>query len=83
MEWYIQTMDRKRLVGITGSLSHADGQEEVLVVGDEVWEEWTGSAVEDTDWRKGGKNEWAAKERAVTRRIQLRDVDRDQVYDKG
>ena len=46
-------------------------------------EEWTGSAVEGTDWRKGAKDEWAAKERAVSRRIQLRDVDRDQVYDKG
>ena len=52
-------------------------------VGDEVWEEWTGSTVEDTDWRKGAKDGWAAKERAVSRRIQLRDVDRDQVYDNG
>ena len=82
-EWYTQAMDRKRLVGIIGSLSHADGQEEVLVVGDEVWEEWTGSAVEGTYWWKGAKAGWAAKERAVIRRIQLRDVDRDQVYDKG
>ena len=82
-EWCIQTMSRKKMVGITGRLVHADGQEEVLVVGDEVWEEWTGSAVEDTDWRKGAKGEWAAKERAVSRRIQLRDVDRDQVYDRG
>ena len=82
-EWYTQAMDRKRLVGIIGSLSHADGQEEVLVVGDEVWEEWSGSAVEGTDWWKGAKDEWAARERAVIRRIQLRDVDRDQVYDKG
>ena len=39
--------------------------------------------VEDTDWRKGTKDEWAAKERAVSRGIQLRSVDRDQVYDKG
>jgi hypothetical protein len=82
-EWCIQTMSRKMLVGTTGRLLHADGQEEVLVVGDEVWEEWTGSTVEGTDWRKGAKDEWAAKERAVSRRIQLRDVDRDQVYDKG
>ena len=82
-EWYTQAMDRKRLVGIIGSLSHADGQEEVLVVGDEVWEEWSGSAVEGTDWWKGAKDEWAARERAVIRRIQLRDVDRDQVYDRG
>ena len=82
-EWCIQTMNRKVLVGITGRLVHADGQEEVLVVGDEVWEEWTGQTVEGTDWRKGAKDEWAAKERAVLRGIQLRSVDRDQVYDKG
>ena len=41
------------------------------------------ASVEDTDWRKGAKGEWAAKERAVSRRIQLGDVDRDQVYDRG
>jgi hypothetical protein len=51
-EWLIQTMSRKKLVGITGRLVHTDGQEEVLVVGGEVWEEWTGSAVEGTEWRK-------------------------------
>ena len=82
-EWYTQAMGRKRLVGIIGSLSHADGQEEVLVVGVEMWEEWSGSAVEGTDWWKEAKDEWATRERAVTRRIQLRDVDRDQVYDRG
>ena len=47
---------------ITGGLVHADGQEEVLVLGEEVWEEWTGQAVEGTDWRKRAKDEWAAKE---------------------
>ena len=82
-EWCIQTMNRKVLVGITGRLIHADGQEEVLVVGDEVWEEWIGQTVEGTDWRKGAKDEWEAKERAVIRGTQLRSVDRDQVYDKG
>jgi hypothetical protein len=51
-EWCTQTMNRKVLVGITGRLVHADGQEEVLVMGGEVWEEWTGQAVEGTDWRK-------------------------------
>ena len=37
-EWYRcrHTISRKELVGITGRLVHADGQEEVLVVGDEV-----------------------------------------------
>ena len=53
-------MDRKRLMGITGRMLLADGQEEVLVVGDEMWEEWTGQIVEGTDWRKGAKDEWAA-----------------------
>ena len=64
-EWCNHVMGRKVLVGITGRLVHADGQEEVLVLGGEVWEEWTGQAVEDTGWRKGAKDEWAAKERAV------------------
>ena len=66
-EWCNQAMNRKVLVGITGRLiqCHADGQEEVLVLGGEMWEEWTGQAVEGTDWRKGAKDEWAAKERAV------------------
>ena len=46
-EWCIQTMDRKKLVKTTGRLMHADGQGEVLVVGDEVWEEWTDLTVYD------------------------------------
>ena len=53
------------------------------MVGDEVWDEWIGQTVEGTDWRKRAKDEWAAKERTVLRGIQLRSVDRDQVYDKG
>ena len=76
-------MNRKVLVEITGRLVHADGQEEVLVLGGEVWEEWTGQTVEGTDWRKWAKDEWAAKERAVTQGTHFRSVDRDQVYDKG
>ena len=40
-------------------------------------------AVEGTDWRKGTKDEWAAKERAVLRGTQFKSVDKDQVYDKG
>ena len=82
-EWCTQTTNRKVLVGITGRLVHADGQEEVLVVGDEMWEEWTGQTVEGTDLWKGAKDEWAAKERALLRGTQLRSVDMDQVYDKG
>ena len=82
-EWCTQTMTGKALVGITGTLVHADGQEEVLVVGDEVWEEWTGQTVEGTDWRKGAKDEWAAEESAVLRGSWLRSAERDQVHDKG
>ena len=82
-EWCIHAISRKVLVGITGRLVHADGQEEVLVLGEEVWEEWTGQAVEGTDWGKGAKDEWEAKERAVVRGNWLRSVDRDCVYNRG
>ena len=37
------------------------------MVGEEVWEEWTGQEVEGTEWREGAKDEWEAKERAVVR----------------
>ena len=77
------TISREELVGITWRLVHAYEQEEVLVVGEEVWEEWTGQEVEGTDWRKGVKDEWKAKERAVVRGNWLRGVDRDCVYDRG
>ena len=53
------------------------------MVGDEVWGEWTGQVVEGTDWRKGAKDEWEAKESAVIRGSWLRSVDRDRVYDRG
>ena len=82
-EWCIQAINRKVLVVITGKLVHADGQEEVLVLGGEVWEEWTGQTTEGTNWRKGAKDEWTAKERAALRGTQLRSVDIDHVYDKG
>ena len=48
------------------------GAEEVLVEGQEVWDEWTGQSVEDTDWRKGAKDQWEAMEKAVLRRKRLR-----------
>ena len=35
-EWCRHTISRKGLVGTTGRLAHVDGQEEVLVVGQEV-----------------------------------------------
>ena len=53
-----------------------------MVLGEEVWQESIGQAVEGTDWRKGVKDKWAAKERAILRGTQLRSVDRDQVYYK-
>ena len=62
----------------------------MLVEGQEVWEEWTGRAVVDTEWRKKIKGQWRARERAVVRREwsggeeQDKDkVDRDKVYDRG
>ena len=48
-EWCQHTMERRQLVQITGGLTETDGQEEVLVVGQEVWDEWAGQTVEDTD----------------------------------
>ena len=54
-EWHRYKMSRKQLVGITGQRVQADGGREVLVEGQEVWEEWTGQTVEDTEWRKKGQ----------------------------
>ena len=56
-EWHRYKMSRKQLVGITGQRVQADGGSEVLVEGQQVWEEWTGQAVEDTEWRKKGKRQ--------------------------
>ena len=86
--WCRHTISRKKLVEITGRLVHVDGQEEVLVVVNEVWwEEWTGQVVEGTNWRKGAKDEREAKEMAVVRGKWLRSADRDCVsccvYDRG
>ena len=68
----------------------ADGDKEVLVGGQEIWEEWTGQAMEDTEWRRKSKGQWRAKEQAVVRREwgggggQDKDkVDRGKVYDRG
>ena len=58
--------------------------------GNEVWEEWTGQTVEDTEWRRQAKGQWRAKEQAVVRwgwdknEVQDKDkVERDKVYDRG
>ena len=37
----------------------------MLVVGQEVWEEWTGQSVEETEWRKEVKGQWREMEQAV------------------
>ena len=83
-------MSREQLVGTTGQRVQADGDKEVLVEGNEVWEEWTGQAVEDTEWWRQAKGQWRAKEQAVARWgwdknvVQDKDkVDRDKVYDRG
>ena len=89
-EWYKHSMSREQLVGTTGQRVQADGGREVLVEGREVWEELTGQAVVDTEWRKKIKGQWRARERAVVRREwsggeeQDKDkVERDKVYDRG
>ena len=41
-EWYRHKMSRKQLVGISGQRVQTDGGSEVLVEGQEVWEEYTG-----------------------------------------
>ena len=89
-EWCKHKMSREQLVGITGQRVRADGDKEVLMEGQEIWEEWTGQTVEDTEWRRQAKGQWRAKEQAVVRREwgggeeQDKDkVDRDKVYDRG
>ena len=76
-------MSRKQLVGISGQRVQADGGREVLVEGQEVWEEWTGQVVEDTEWREKVKEQWRAIEQATVRRGWVKDMERDKVYDKG
>ena len=53
-EWHRHKMSRRQLVNITGQRVQADGGSEVLVEGQEVWDEWSGQVVEDTEWRNGG-----------------------------
>ena len=89
-EWHRHKMSRRQLVGTTGQRVQADGDKEVLVEGQEIWEEWTGQTVEDTEWRRQAKGQWRAKEQAVVRwgwdksTVQDKDkVERDKVYDRG
>ena len=55
----------------------------MLVEGQEVWEEWTGQTVEDTEWRKEVKGQWRGKEQVAKRWGWTKDMERDKVYDKG
>ena len=88
-EWQRHKMSRKQLVGITGQKVQTDGGSEVLVEGQEVWEEWTGQTAEDPEWRRKAKGQWRAKEQAAVRRGRAKDVERDndmerdKVYDRG
>ena len=45
-------MSREKLVGISGQMAQTEGVPEALVEGQEVWGEWTGQRVGDTDWRR-------------------------------
>ena len=67
-EWCRHSMSREQLVGTAGQKVQADGDREVLVEGQEVWEEWTGRTVEETAWRKQTKRQWRDMEQASVRR---------------
>ena len=87
-EWCRREMSREELVRIEGRAVQADGKVEVLVIGQEVWEDWSGSAGREntgggTAWWRRGKQDWRAKERAAVRRGWTRHRARDQTYDKG
>ena len=87
-EWCRREMSREELVRIEGKAVQADGKVEVLVVGQEVWECWSGGAEwentgGDTAWWRRGRQDWRAKEKAAVRRGWARCRARDQVYDKG
>ena len=71
------------MVGITGQRVQADGGREVLVEGQEVWEDWLEQTVEDTEWRKEVKGQWRAKEQAAERWGWTKDMKRDKVHDRG
>ena len=76
-------MSREQLVGTTGQRVQADGGREVLVEGQEIWEDWLEQTVEDTEWRKEAKGQWRAREQAARRWEWAKDKERDKVYDRG
>ena len=67
-EWHRHRMNKKQLVDIIGQNVQADGGRELLVVGQEVWEKWTGRTAEETAWRKQAKRRWREMEQASVRR---------------
>ena len=82
-EWCVHKMSRRQLVNITGQMVQADGGSELLVEGQEVWEEWTGRTVEDTRWRREAKGQWRARKQAAVRWEWTKEEERDKVYDRG
>ena len=42
-----------------------DGGAEALVDGQEVWEEWCGQSVVDTDWMRRMKEQWVTIEKVM------------------
>ena len=78
-------MNRKQLVGTTEQRMQADGGSEVLAEVHEVWEEWKGQTVDDTDWGKGVEGQRRAREQAAVRRSWNMDMERDldKVFDRG
>ena len=87
-EWCRREMSREELVRIEGRAVQADGKVEVLVIGQEVWEDWSGGAEREstgggTAWWRMGKQVWRATERAAVRKGWTRHRARGQTYDKG
>jgi hypothetical protein len=82
-EWQRHKMSRGQLVGITGQSVQADGGREVLVVGQELWEEWTEQTAEETERSKNAKRQWREMEQTAVRREWCKDLERDKVYDRG
>ena len=85
-EWHRHRMGREQLVGTTGQRVQADGGREVLMEGQEIWEEWTGKVVDDTEWRKGfnlGTMGGEVVRWGWRRDMEQDKVERDKVYDKG
>ena len=82
-EWQRHKMRRKQLIGTTWQSVQADGGREVVVMGQEAWEEWTGQPIEETKWRKEVKRQWREMEQATMRRGWNKDLERDKVYNRG